>query len=230
VNETFFHHLNSIGIEPDARMQERFRTYFDYLSDQNAVMNLTTIQGEEDVYLRHFYDSLAIVMATPVSGRTLLDVGSGAGFPSIPLKIAFPDLSVTIVDALEKRIAFLDRLVDRLGLTGVETIHGRAEEFDRREAYDIVTARAVAQLNVLAELCLPFARIDGLFIAMKTGECGAEISEAAHALEILGGRLERIVTYAVGPERNHALVVVRKISATPAGYPRTFARIKSKPL
>lgn len=230
MDERFSDMLKTLGIASDARMLERFRTYFDYLTEQNAVMNLTAIEGEEDVYLKHFYDSLSLVKAGPVAGLSMLDVGAGAGFPSLPLRIAFPDLRVTIVDALRKRIGFLDRLVALLGLDGVETLHLRAEDFDRRNAFDLVTARAVAKMNVLVELCLPFARVGGRFIAMKTGDCDDEVAEAAHALRVLGGTVEDIIRYDLGRERDHALVVVRKTAFTGPGYPRSYPKIKVNPL
>jgi 16S rRNA (guanine527-N7)-methyltransferase len=230
VEKRFMELIAPLGIVPDARMLARFRTYFDYLTEQNEVMNLTAINGEEEVYLRHFYDSLCLVKAGPVSGLTLLDVGAGAGFPSLPLKIAFPELKVTIVDATQKRIHFLETLIAKLELEGVEAIHVRAEDFDRKSSYDLVTARAVARLNILAELCMPFAKVGGRFLAMKTGDCDAEVKEAGNALKTLGGTLERIIHYNVGPDRDHALVVVRKTAFTQTMYPRAFARIKSKPL
>ncbi|HAQ57323.1 MAG TPA: 16S rRNA (guanine(527)-N(7))-methyltransferase RsmG [Acholeplasmatales bacterium] len=222
--------LAPLGIVPDARMLARFRTYFDYLTEQNEVMNLTAINGEEDVYLRHFFDSLCLVKAGPVSGLTLLDVGAGAGFPSLPLKIAFPELKVTIVDATQKRIRFLETLIAKLELDGVEAVHVRAEDFDRKSGYDLVTARAVARMNILAELCMPFAKVGGRFIAMKTGDCVAEVAQAESAIKTLGGTVENILHYDVGPDRDHALVIVRKTAFTPTKYPRAFAQIKSKPL
>jgi len=222
--------LAPLGIHPDARTLQRFRTYFTDLAAKNEVMNLTAIEGEEDVYLRHFYDSLCLVKAGPVAGLSLLDVGAGAGFPSLPLRIVFPDLQVTIVDSTGKRIDFLRNLLAKLEIEGVETLHLRVEEFDRREAFDLVTARAVARMNVLAELCLPFVRVGGRFVAMKTDGCEAELAEAKDAIAILGGTVERIVRYEVGSERVHALVVVRKTANTPARYPRAYGQIKKKPL
>jgi len=230
VEKRFSELLVSLGIVPDARMLARFRTYFDYLSEQNEVMNLTAINGEEDVYLRHFYDSLALVKEGPVDGLSILDVGAGAGFPSLPLKIAFPALKVTIVDATQKRIRFLETLIAKLELEGVEAVHARVEDFDRKSSYDLVTARGVARMNILAELCMPFAKVGGRFIAMKIGDCDAEVAEAANAIKVLGGNVEKTIHYDVGPDRDHALVVVRKTAFTQTRYPRPFAQIKSKPL
>ncbi len=230
MNEPFESRLRTLGIEADERTLARFRMYFEFLVARNQVMNLTAITDEAGVYQKHFWDSLAILKAGPLAGLTLLDVGAGAGFPSIPLKIVCPDVTVTIIDALQKRIGFLDELIAKLELTGVTTIHGRAEELAGKNSYDLVTARAVAPLNLLTELCLPFAKVGGKFIAMKTGDCEAEVKAAARAIRTLGGKLGGIRRYNVSADREHALVIIDKIAATGPEYPRPFAQIKKKPL
>jgi 16S rRNA (guanine527-N7)-methyltransferase len=208
----------------------QFTAYADFLLAKNQVMNLTAIDTLEGVWRKHFLDSLSLSNLPGMDAARLLDVGSGAGFPSLPLKILFPKLQVTIVDALQKRIDFLRELTEQLGLNGVTLIHGRAEELNQREAFDYVTARAVARLNVLMELCLPWAKVGGAFVAMKGSDFEAERRESLTAVKTLGGTFETPVVYSLGEAETHALVIVRKQVATPIKYPRSFAKIKTKPL
>lgn len=208
----------------------QFENYYEFLIQKNEVMNLTRITERDDVYLKHFLDSLNLLKAGPLEHKTLLDVGSGAGFPSIPLKILIPSLEVTIIDALGKRIHFLEELVARLHLDKVTLVHGRAEEFKHRETYDIVTARAMASMNILTELCLPFVKVGGSFIAMKTSHYQEELSGAKHAIEILGGRLKEVVDYSLSEEITYSLIVIEKEKPSDIKYPRNFGLIKKKPL
>lgn len=204
----------------------QFDTYFHLLVEWNEKMNLTAITEEKEVYLKHFYDSLLVGLKMSLDPQaSICDVGSGAGFPSIPLKILYPELSVTIVDSLKKRITFLQELTDQLGLTNVHLYHDRAETFGQnpafREQFDYVTARAVARLNVLAELCLPLAKKDGYFLALKAAKSDEELQEAKPAIAQLGGKFIEEKTMALplsGDERH--LLVIQKKKVTPKKYPR----------
>ncbi|OUM93726.1 MAG: 16S rRNA (guanine(527)-N(7))-methyltransferase [Thermobacillus sp. ZCTH02-B1] len=205
---------------------ERFETYYRLLTEWNERMNLTAITEREAVYEKHFYDSLTLAFHLDPDGiGRIADIGSGAGFPGLPLKICFPHLQVLIVDSLGKRIRFLEHLTAELGLSGVTCLHARAEDAARipehRDGYDLVTARAVARMNVLSELCLPFARPGGLFAAMKGSDPAGEIAEAERALSELGGRIEAVHALRLPFEQaSRHIVVVRKTGRTPARYPR----------
>lgn len=226
--EQFRTMLEQIGLSITPRQQEQFNIYYRELIAWNKKLNLTSITDREEVYRKHFYDSLCLVRALPLADETVLDVGSGAGFPSIPLKIMFPHLQVTILDAMQKRIVFLEHLVEALGID-VTLIHGRAEEFDHRERYDIVTARAVANLTMLAELCVPFVRPGGRFLAMKGPGYHDELERARRAFRILEATVEDVVLYRID-HLNRCIIMVRKDGITPTQYPRRYKKIKSRPL
>lgn len=211
-------------------MLNQFEMYYEYLINQNEVMNLTTITQKDEVYLKHFYDSLWLTKVGSFENAKLLDVGSGAGFPSIPLKIINPTIKVTIVDALQKRIDFLSRLSEKLNISDNKLIHGRIEEFIMKNFFDYVTARAVARLNILTELCLPFVKVGGKFIAMKSINYEEELEEAKHAIEKLGGELQEVIEYPLADDLNHVLIIVKKVRNTTDFYPRSFSLIKKKPL
>lgn len=192
--EEFQKELGRQGIKISARQMDQFATYFHLLVEWNQKMNLTAITEHEEVYLKHFYDSITLAFSDTFKPEgKLCDVGSGAGFPSLPLKIVFPELEVTIVDSLNKRVTFLTVLVETLQLDGVHLYHDRAETFGQkpkfREAFDFVTARAVARLNVLTELCLPLVKSDGYFFALKAAKSEEELIEARPAIALLGGKL-----------------------------------------
>jgi 16S rRNA (guanine527-N7)-methyltransferase len=191
-------------------------------------MNLTAITEEIEVYKKHFFDSLNITRVLDFESQRLLDVGSGAGFPSIPLKIMFPDLRVTIIDALQKRITFLRVLCDELNIEA-ELIHGRAEEYMRKHVFDVVTARAVANLRMLSELCIPFVRVGGKFFAMKGPKLQVELQDSLDAITILGGKVDRIETY-VYDDQERSILIVDKVNKTEKKYPRAFKQIKKNPL
>jgi 16S rRNA (guanine527-N7)-methyltransferase len=196
-------------------------------------MNLTAITDHDEVYNKHFFDSLTLSLALDFKGDfTLCDVGAGAGFPSIPLAIVKENAKVTIIDALNKRINFLNDLTQALGLSNVLSIHARAEDFakTKRESFDVVTARAVARMNVLAELCLPLVKLGGLFIAMK-GNGEEELKEALKGIEILGGEYQRTIHLEL-PDNAGArdIIIIKKVKETPKKYPRAFGKIKEKPL
>lgn len=227
---TFLNNCESVGIQLTDTMLKQFETYYEYLINQNEIMNLTAITDKEEVYLKHFFDSLWLTKVGSFDNATLLDVGSGAGFPSLPLKIINPSMKVTIVDALQKRIDFLNRLSDKLSIDDNKLIHGRIEEFIKKNYFDFVTARAVARLNILTELCLPFVKVGGKFIAMKSINYEEELHEAKNAIEKLGGVIEEVIEYPLEEGLNHVLIVIKKVRNTTDFYPRSFSLIKKKPL
>ena len=222
-----------LGLPLDGAALERYRIYYEFLAETNKVMNLTAISGEEDVARLHFLDSAALLTLADFSGKRVVDVGTGAGFPGLALKIARPDIRLTLLDSLDKRIGFLTKLCERLGFEDVECVHMRAEEApaEYRQRYDIAASRAVARLNLLCELCLPFVKKGGLFIAMKGPGSEEELSEAGRCIRLLGGGEAKIREYPVpGAELRHSAVLVRKAGNTPSGYPRRWAQIKKQPL
>lgn len=226
--------LEKLNIVLTKEMANKFNDYYETLIEVNSYMNLTAITEHDDVYIKHFLDSLSINLAYSFDKKTTLcDVGSGAGFPSIPLAIVNDNVDVTIIDALNKRINFLNDLSNKLSLNNVKAYHKRAEDYakEKREFFDVVTARAVARLNVLAELCLPLVKIGGYFIAMKGQSALDELDEAKHAIEILGGKISKVLEFDLPCEAGHReIIVIEKVKATNNKYPRSFAKIKERPL
>ncbi len=225
----------SLGISFSTEARERFSQYCESLLETNKVMNLTAITEPELVYLKHFIDSAAVLTADNLSGKKIIDVGCGAGFPGLPIKICDPSVSLTLLDSLGKRISFLSSLTDSLGLEDVTCIHARAEEealkSDMREQFDFAVSRAVASLPMLCELCLPFVKIGGSFIAMKSQDYKEELEQAQSAISTLGAKVDEIKEYSLpGSDITHILIVIKKESETPANYPRRFAKIQKKPL
>ncbi len=203
------------------------------LLETNKVMNLTAITEPEDVARLHLLDCAALLNITDFRGKRVVDVGTGAGFPGMPLRILEPDFDLTLLDSLGKRIAFLQRVCDEMGLQRVSCVHARAEEFaaKHREQYDIATSRAVAALNVLCELTLPLVKVGGRFLAMKAVDSDEEIRAAKSAVAQLGGKVEDIRDYTIpGTDITHRVVVIDKVKPTPAAFPRAFAKIKKAPL
>lgn len=203
------------------------------LLEKNQVMNLTAITEPADIATLHFLDCAALLTVTDFRGKTVADAGTGAGFPGLPLKILEPSMSITLLDAQGKRVNFLQQVCEDLGLTGVECVHARAEEFaaGHRETCDIVTSRAVAALPMLCELCLPLVKVGGVFVAMKSVESDEELRSAAHAISLLGGDAPEVKDYVIpGTEVAHRAVLIKKIRKTPEKYPRIFAKIKKNPL
>ena len=225
--------LANINIELSDRQLEQFESYFKFLVEYNQYVNLTAITEEEDVYIKHFYDSILVGQVLDLTTvNSICDVGSGAGFPSIPLKIVYPHLNVTIVDGLDKRITFLKQLVSKLGLTNVNLVHGRAEEYakDHRESFDMVTARAVARANILNELCIPLVKVGGNFVSMKGKNAEEEINEG-NSLSILKGKIVNQAEYYLPKEESkRVLIVINHFEKCPNKYPRAFASIKKNPL
>ena len=203
------------------------------LMETNKVMNLTAITDPADIAALHFLDSAALLTLEDFRDKTVVDVGTGAGFPGLPLKILEPTIHLTLLDSLGKRVQFLERVCQELGLADVACIHGRAEEFAaaHRESFDLAVSRAVAALPVLCELCLPLVRPGGKFLAMKSVDSDQELESARHAIEILGGAVSGVRDYAIpGTEVRHRLILVKKVKKTPEKYPRMFAKIKKNPL
>ncbi len=223
----------SLGITPDAKAVERLKTYFEYLEERNRVMNLTAISGTEDVARLHFLDCAALLKVCDFEDKKVIDVGTGAGFPGMVLKTVQPGIDITLLDSLNKRIDFLGEVCNKLALDGVQCVHARAEEIpeERRAAYDIAVSRAVARLGTLCELCLPYLRVGGVFIAMKGPDCDTEVEEAKSAMHLLGAQLKDIVRYTIpGTDITHAAVVIEKIKPTHPKYPRKWSQIKKQPL
>ena len=236
--EKFVLELSKHNFELTDKQKQQFKLYFKMLIEVNEHVNLTRITEEDEVYLKHFYDSITPLFtfgAVFKDGATLCDVGAGAGFPSIPLKILKPGLKVTIVDSLQKRLNFLKDLISELGLTDVELVHGRAEDVGQnklyRERFDIVTARAVARMSVLSEYCLPLVKKGGYFVALKGPKAEDELDDGKKALEVLGGKLikdEELTLPASEEERT--LVLVQKVKSTPKKYPRQAGTPRCKPI
>lgn len=228
--------LQEKGVQLTPRQLEQFEFYYQELVSWNEKMNLTGITERSQVYTKHFYDSLSLAFYINMEEvNSLADIGSGAGFPGIPLKICFPHLKLMIVDSLGKRISFLQHVCDTLGLTGVQLIHGRAEDvarqFVHRDAYDVVTARAVARLSLLNEFCLPFTRKDGIFAAMKGNDPAEELAEAKRSLKELRAELKKVESFTLPVEESaRHIVMIRKTGATPAKYPRKAGMPAKSPL
>lgn len=231
--EQFIQALLEKGITLTDKQLQQFQTYYETLIEWNEKMNLTAITQKEDVYLKHFYDSLTISFDYEFSNQSLCDIGAGAGFPSIPLKIVYPELKITIVDSLTKRITFLKHLIEVLELDHVQAISARAEEYalKHRETFDVVTARAVARLNILDELCLPLVKHNGDFITLKGLKAQEELKEAKQGIDKLGGRVVKKVNFTLTDENDHRCnIYIHKVKLTPPQYPRAFGQIKKRPL
>ncbi len=223
--------LPALGLGPE--LIEPLETFSRMLLEKNQVMNLTAITDPRDVAVLHLLDSLALTGLAGLEGRTVVDVGTGAGFPGVPLAIARPSARVTLLDSLGKRVDFLRESCRTLGLDNVECVHGRAEEFagERRETFDLAVSRAVAALPVLCELCLPLVKVGGAFWAMKSVDTEEEISASKAAVKVLGGRIQAVSDYTIPTtEVVHRVVCIQKTAPTPKKYPRRFALIKKQPL
>ena len=219
----------------ESRAIDNFQTYYEMLVDWNERVNLTAITEEDDVAIKHFLDSLNAAKGMVKDGMKVIDVGTGAGFPGLPLKIYRSDLEVTLMDSLNKRINFLNEVIDVLALDGVETVHARAEELGRdkkhREKYDICVSRAVANLASLTELCMPFVKEGGYFISLKGPKAEEEVADAKKAIELLGGKFIEIKNYAIDEtDLDHNLVIIKKVRPTEKRFPRNAPKPIKEPL
>lgn len=231
--ENFIIELQKLNINLTPKQISDLDYYCHFLIEYNQHTNLTAIKEENQVYLKHFYDSLTIVKGLDLSKyHNLIDIGTGAGFPGMVLKIVFPHLNITLLDSNNKKITFLQQLAEKLNLTNINFFHGRAEEFcqKNRETFEVVTARAVSNMNTLAELCLPLVKKDYYFIALK-GSNKEEIIDAQNAISILGGKIEKNIEFNLPIEDSgRNIVVIKKIKNTPNVYPRRYEKIIKKPL
>lgn len=230
----FKNDLLNLNINTNDIILSKFEEYYNFLIEYNEKINLTAITNREEVYYKHFYDSLTLSLSLELSKEiNCVDVGAGAGFPSIPNAIVFPNFNVTIIDSLNKRITFLNQLIEKLNLKNAKALHKRAEEYavEAREKADVVTARAVARLNILAELCLPLVKVGGYFIAMKSVESEIELEEAKVAIKVLGAIYEKTIDVVLPNNLGkREILVFKKVKMTPLKYPRAFGQIKKKPL
>ena len=229
--------LDALGLtsQVPGNSPELLEEYGRLLLEKNQVMNLTAITQPDQVARLHMLDCAALLNCADFQGKTLIDVGTGAGFPGLPLKILVPSLEVSLLDSLNKRLDWLDEVCSSLSLTGIRTLHARAEEQAQvkgfRDSFDLATARAVADLRLLAELCLPYVKVGGLFLAMKSVDSDGEIEGAARAVKMMGGRVRDRVDYTIpGSGVTHRIVVIEKVAPTLKGYPRRWAKIQKDPL
>jgi len=236
MSQIFESKLNELGITLTDNQKEQFVKFYELLVEWNKVMNLTGITEYEEVNEKHFIDSLSIVKAIDINKvETVIDVGTGAGFPGIPLKIAFPHLNVVLLDSLNKRIKFLNAVIDELGLQGIETIHGRAEDFakqtDYREQFNLCVSRAVANLATLSEYCIPYVKKDGLFVPYKSGEIEEELEQSKKAVHVLGGKIQDVVKFQLpGSEIGRSFVIIKKLQNTAKKYPRKAGLPSKEPI
>ena len=234
--EEFYVRLADLGVPLTDRQKEQYERYFELLVEWNEKINLTAITEKDEVYLKHFYDSIAPILQGLIENQPirLLDIGAGAGFPSLPMKILFPELDVTIIDSLNKRINFLHLLAEELGLNGVHFYHGRAEDFAQDKAFraqfDIVTARAVARMQVLSELTIPYLKVGGRLLALKASNAPEELEEAKNALNLLFSKVEDNLQYELPNGDPRFITLVEKKKETPNKYPRKAGMPNKRPL
>ena len=234
--EEFYDRLADLGLLLTDRQKEQYERYFELLVEWNEKINLTAITEKDEVYLKHFYDSIAPILQGLIENQPirLLDIGAGAGFPSLPMKILFPELDVTIIDSLNKRINFLHLLAEELGLSGVHFYHGRAEDFAQDKAFraqfDIVTARAVARMQVLSELTIPYLKVGGRLLALKASNAPEELEETKNALNLLFSKVEDNLQYELPNGDPRYITLVEKKKETPNKYPRKAGMPNKRPL
>lgn len=236
MDKKFEENLNSLGIKLTEKQQNQFLRYYELLTEWNKVMNLTSITDYDEVCEKHFVDSLCIVKALDLTHvDNLIDIGTGAGFPGIPLKIVFPHLKITLLDSLNKRIRFLQAVTEELELEEVETLHGRAEDFAKdlvyREKYQLCVSRAVANLAVLSEYCIPYVMPGGKFVSYKSGEIEEELNQSEKAVRLLGGKASNTEKFCLpGSDIRRSLVLIEKVKQTPKKFPRKAGLPAKEPL
>ena len=233
--ETFLKCLSHWNIHIDDHKLSLFERYYRFLLEWNEKINLTSITDRDEVYIKHFADSISLLNYISISGKTVLDIGTGAGFPGVPLKIICPECKIVLLDSLNKRITFLNELIRELGLSDIVCIHGRAEDiaFDKnhREKYDLVVSRAVANLRTLSEYCLPFVNNNGTFISYKSGNIDEEIALSSDAINLLCGKVDRIEKFSIpGSDIDRSLVFIEKTGKTDRKYPRKAGTPSKNPL
>lgn len=226
--------LEKLSVTLSEQQLEQFELYYDMLIEKNKVMNLTAITEFDEVLEKHFLDSVSLIRAVDLQQPLkVMDLGTGAGFPGIPLKIVFPNLKITLADSLNKRVLFLQEVIQALGLTDIEAVHGRAEDLAReksqRQQYDLCVSRAVANLSTLSEYCLPFVKIGGKFVSYKSGDCNEEVTNSKSAVFLLGGKITDTVRFDLG-EAKRTFVILDKVKGTPKEYPRKAGTPSKKPL
>ena len=234
--DIFYAGLEKLNIQLSNEQVEQFISYYEILVETNKVMNLTAITNPVEVIEKHFIDSLSLVKAIDIDREMkVIDVGTGAGFPGIPLKICYPQLEITLLDSLNKRINFLNDVINLLKLENIEAVHGRSEEFGRnkkyRESYDLCVSRAVANLSTLSEYCIPFVKVGGKFISYKSGNCSDEVSGAQNAVFKLGGKITDILEFCIdNTDISRSLIVIDKEKNTTGKYPRKAGTPSKEPL
>lgn len=228
--------IEDFGLEANEKVLSDFQKYKELLVEWNQKMNLTGIEDEKEVFIKHFLDSISAVTKGYIqNGMSLIDVGTGAGFPGMPLRICLPELKVTLLDSLNKRINFLQEVASKLSIDDIEFIHGRAEDFgkneDYREKFDIATARAVAGLPVLMEFCVPFIKVGGYFVCLKGPNANLELEESKKAMEVLGVEyIEKIDVKLPEIDLNHNILIFKKVKNTPSKYPRKAGKVSKNPI
>ena len=236
MSKIFEEKLAHLGIVLNDTQKEQFHQFYEILVEWNSFMNLTGITEYEEVNEKHFVDSVSLIKAVDLSKvKTVIDVGTGAGFPGIPLKIAFPHLEIVLLDSLNKRVKFLNEVIEQLGLTGIRAIHGRAEDYAKqkeyREQFDLCVSRAVANLSTLSEYCIPYVNVGGMFIPYKSGEIDEEVETSKTAIHILGGKLSEVVKFRLpGTDIGRSFVKIEKIQNTSKKYPRKAGLPAKEPL
>ena len=236
MSKIFEEKLSALGITLTEEQKVQFDKFYELLVEWNKVMNLTGITEYEEVNEKHFVDSLSIVKAVDMDKvESVIDIGTGAGFPGIPLKIAFPHLKIVLLDSLNKRINFLNTVIDELGLKDISTIHGRAEDFAKqvayREQFDLCVSRAVANLATLSEYCIPYVKKDGMFVPYKSGEIDEEVEQSKKAIHVLGGKMENVVKFQLpGTEIGRSFVKIKKVQNTAKKYPRKAGLPSKEPI
>ena len=236
MNKLLLDKVSELSIELNDKQVEQFIKFYELLVEWNKVMNLTGITEYDKVVEKHFVDSLSLVKAIDINNvESVIDIGTGAGFPGIPLKIAFPHLKITLLDSLNKRIKFLNTVIDELGLEDIKTIHGRAEDFAKqaeyREQYDLCVSRAVANLATLSEYCLPYVNVNGLFVPYKSGDIEEELNNSKKAVQILGGTIEKTIKFELpGTDIGRSFVIIKKVKNTGKKFPRKAGLPSKEPL